>query len=65
MCSLWKNHSLSITLGTSGLMIMAICIPIQEGVWFDLISQLGGGLFTGAVIGFASGPLRERNKPDT
>ena len=61
---IWQDHSLTITMVGTGLTIMAACIPLESGTWFDLGSGIGAGLFTaGATLAF-SGPLREKNKPE-
>lgn len=61
---LWRDHSLSITLVVIGAALMLVSIPLSEGTWFDLISQLGGSFFSVGCYNFLAGPLKERNRPE-
>jgi hypothetical protein len=55
---------LSLVAGGIGLAIMVASYPLREGWAFDLISMIGGGLFTAGAFGLMAGPLRERNRPE-
>lgn len=59
-----RNHSLSLMLVATGLALMLVSIPLAEGTWFDLVSQIGGGFLTAGIINLAAGPLKETNKPE-
>ncbi len=59
-----RDHSLSVALLLLGTVILAVAIALPEGKPFDLVSGVGQGFLTGALINLLSGPLRERNRPD-
>ncbi len=57
------DHSLTTFLTLLGLEFLAsawMFTPREGGEW-DVLSGLGIGILTGALINWTSGPLRERN----
>lgn len=60
----WRKHSLSITFFSGGCVLVAAALPFQEGTTFDIVSGFGMAFVTAALYNFASGPLREVNKPE-
>ncbi len=60
----WREHSLTIVSAAVGLLFLGLALPFREGTAFDVIVGLGHGALSIALLGFLSGPFRERNKSD-
>ena len=61
---LWRDHSLTISAWSLGILAVAYAFRLEPGQWFDLWLTLGGGLLTVALFYTMAGSLRERNKPE-
>ena len=61
--ALWRDHSLTIVLGAIGIGLLAIAFAFDEK-WWDVISGLGQGTLTGALVFWLSRFFREVSKPE-
>ena len=65
MRQLWHDHSLTIMLGTLGLLFFAVALLHTRDhrgwdIWLGLFHACAGV----ALLNFLAGPFRERNKPE-
>ena len=66
MIQLLRDHSLSLTCLTLGTLCIVMAWPYYElSRWWDVWLGFGHGFLTVALFNLLSGPLRERNKPET
>lgn len=66
VASFLEDHSLTLflsLLATEFILAAWWFTPREGGAW-DVLSGLGIGVATGALINWTSGPLRERNNPN-
>ncbi len=61
-----EDHSLTTFLTLLGieLILSAWWFTPREGGHWDVLSGLGIGVLTGALINWSAGPLKEKNKPE-
>lgn len=60
----WRDHSLTIVMGTLGVTLTALAFTFEEGRWFDLVLGLGQGTLVTAALFFLSQYFREKTKPE-
>ena len=60
----WRDHSLTIVMGSLGLALTAGAFLFEEGRAFDLVLGLGQGTLTTAAVFFLSQYFRETTKPE-
>lgn len=61
---IWRDHSLSIVMGSIGIALTVFAFTFDAGNWFDLFLSLGTGALTVVLMFAFAGPFRERNKPE-
>jgi len=63
MIALWREHSLTLVLAAIGVALLAVAFAFEEKLW-DLISGLGQGTLTGALVFWLSRYFRETARPE-
>ena len=62
--SFWRDHSLTIVMGSLGVALTAGAFAFEEGKLFDLVLGLGQGVLTTSAVFFLSQYFREKAKPE-
>jgi hypothetical protein len=65
MTRIWRDHSLTIVLAGVAVVFLLACVPVEPGKWCDFLMGFGHSTAGVATLNFLSGPLRERNRPET
>ena len=60
----WRDHSLTIVLGTLGIACTALAFLFEEGKLFDLVLGIGQSILTTGAVFFLSQYFRETTKPE-
>jgi hypothetical protein len=59
----WHDHSLTVVLAAIGISLLAIAFAFEDK-WWDVVSGLGQGTLTGALVFWLSRYFRETAKPE-